>query len=178
MAAVLNAAAEDRDAITSNISLPAAQRAIMREQLLPAVLRLYCDIERSGQSSQFYDKFNVRQSVSQLLRWMLTQEVHQMALGKLAKQALSQAGGKVDSSMAIGIAADDHHGDAAPRAVPDDASTSNPQLLLQLLNYALNDVLYLFDEMRSQLEVRPCLSAASLQHSAVLNPPCALSLPT
>ncbi|KAJ1724604.1 Ubiquitin conjugation factor E4 [Coemansia erecta] len=39
-----------------------------RQYLVPALLRLYVDIERTGASSQFYDKFNVRYYIARTLR--------------------------------------------------------------------------------------------------------------
>ncbi|KAJ2778192.1 Ubiquitin conjugation factor E4 [Coemansia interrupta] len=39
-----------------------------RHYLVPALLRLYVDIERTGASSQFYDKFNVRYYIARTLR--------------------------------------------------------------------------------------------------------------
>ncbi|KAJ1898547.1 Ubiquitin conjugation factor E4, partial [Kickxella alabastrina] len=42
--------------------------AVSRAYLVPALLRFYVDVERTGASSQFYDKFNVRYYIARTLR--------------------------------------------------------------------------------------------------------------
>ncbi|KAJ2642433.1 Ubiquitin conjugation factor E4, partial [Coemansia sp. RSA 1694] len=42
--------------------------SIARSYLVPALLRLYVDIERTGSHTQFYDKFNVRYHIARTLR--------------------------------------------------------------------------------------------------------------
>ncbi|KAJ2633580.1 Ubiquitin conjugation factor E4 [Coemansia sp. RSA 1290] len=42
--------------------------ALARVYLVPALLRFYVDIEQTGSSSQFYDKFNIRYYIARILR--------------------------------------------------------------------------------------------------------------
>ncbi|KAJ2158357.1 Ubiquitin conjugation factor E4, partial [Coemansia sp. RSA 552] len=42
--------------------------AMARAYLVPALLRFYVDIEKTGASSQFYDKFNIRYHIARTLR--------------------------------------------------------------------------------------------------------------
>ncbi|KAJ1919311.1 Ubiquitin conjugation factor E4 [Mycoemilia scoparia] len=42
--------------------------SLARQYLIPALLRFYADIEQTGASSQFYDKFNIRYHIARTLR--------------------------------------------------------------------------------------------------------------
>lgn len=37
--------------------------------LIPALIRLYVEIEHTGSDSQFYTKFNVRHAIAVMIRW-------------------------------------------------------------------------------------------------------------
>ena len=59
--------------------------------LLPALIRLYVDIEQTGADTQFYDKFNVRHIISMLLEYLLKFPAHVAALEKLTECARAHA---------------------------------------------------------------------------------------
>ncbi|KAJ1655624.1 Ubiquitin conjugation factor E4 [Dispira simplex] len=44
--------------------------------LAPALMRFYVEVEHTGASSQFYDKFNIRYNISQVLRYLRKNEDH------------------------------------------------------------------------------------------------------
>lgn len=53
--------------------------------LLPALLRFYVNVEHTGLSSQFHDKFNVRYHICRLLRILWKSPVHQEKMRMLSK---------------------------------------------------------------------------------------------
>jgi ubiquitin conjugation factor E4 B len=52
--------------------------------LVPAVLRLYVDIEFTGAANQFYDKFNIRYQIGEICEYLWKVEPHRRAWGQLA----------------------------------------------------------------------------------------------
>ncbi|KAI7823731.1 ubiquitin elongating factor core-domain-containing protein, partial [Kickxella alabastrina] len=55
--------------------------AVSRAYLVPALLRFYVDVERTGASSQFYDKFNVRYYIARTLRALWARGSNQATTG-------------------------------------------------------------------------------------------------
>ncbi|KAK3819761.1 MAG: ubiquitin elongating factor core-domain-containing protein [Benniella sp.] len=44
--------------------------------LVPAIMNFYVEVENTGRSSQFYDKFNIRYNISQILKFVWTNPIH------------------------------------------------------------------------------------------------------
>ncbi|KAI8362010.1 ubiquitin elongating factor core-domain-containing protein [Mortierella sp. GBAus27b] len=44
--------------------------------LVPAIMNFYVEVENTGRSSQFYDKFNIRYNISQILKAVWTNPIH------------------------------------------------------------------------------------------------------
>ncbi|KAF9935087.1 hypothetical protein BGZ65_003503 [Modicella reniformis] len=44
--------------------------------LVPAIMNFYVEVENTGRSSQFYDKFNIRYNISQILKFVWTNSIH------------------------------------------------------------------------------------------------------
>ncbi|KAF9170198.1 hypothetical protein BGX20_009313 [Mortierella sp. AD010] len=44
--------------------------------LIPAIMNFYVEVENTGRSSQFYDKFNIRYNISQILKFVWTNPLH------------------------------------------------------------------------------------------------------
>ena len=57
-----------------------------RMYLVPAILRLYVDIEFTGAANQFYDKFNVRFQIGEICEYLWTEEEHRKTWARLAKK--------------------------------------------------------------------------------------------
>jgi len=53
------------------------------QYLLPAVIQLYIQIEHTGTTSQFYDKFNVRNILELIMNWLLAMDCHRVVLAQL-----------------------------------------------------------------------------------------------
>ncbi|KAF9533152.1 ubiquitin elongating factor core-domain-containing protein [Crepidotus variabilis] len=53
--------------------------------LMPAMMHFYIEVEQTGASSQFYDKFNARRSISYILKTVWNNPSHREALKKEAK---------------------------------------------------------------------------------------------
>ncbi|KAG0329633.1 hypothetical protein BGZ99_001240 [Dissophora globulifera] len=44
--------------------------------LIPAIMNFYVEVENTGRSSQFYDKFNIRYNISQILKFVWKNPIH------------------------------------------------------------------------------------------------------
>ncbi|KAG0374728.1 hypothetical protein BGX24_010026 [Mortierella sp. AD032] len=44
--------------------------------LVPAIMNFYVEVENTGRHSQFYDKFNIRYNISQILKFVWTNPIH------------------------------------------------------------------------------------------------------
>ncbi|KAG0049750.1 hypothetical protein BGZ83_005433 [Gryganskiella cystojenkinii] len=44
--------------------------------LIPAIMNFYVEVENTGRHSQFYDKFNIRYNISQILKFVWTNPIH------------------------------------------------------------------------------------------------------
>ena len=56
-----------------------------RKHLVTAVLKFYVDVEQTGMHSQFYDKFNIRYNISQILKCVWNDSVHAEAIVEQSK---------------------------------------------------------------------------------------------
>ncbi|KAF9927043.1 hypothetical protein FBU30_003541 [Linnemannia zychae] len=59
---------------TLGIKLNTNQMAL--EYLIPAIMNFYVEVENTGRHSQFYDKFNIRYNISQILKFVWTNPIH------------------------------------------------------------------------------------------------------
>ncbi|KAH0586206.1 hypothetical protein H2248_007462 [Termitomyces sp. 'cryptogamus'] len=55
------------------------------EHLMPALMHFYIEVEQTGASSQFYDKFNARRNISYILKVIWNNPTHRKALSIEAK---------------------------------------------------------------------------------------------
>ncbi|KAF9586088.1 hypothetical protein BGW38_009841 [Lunasporangiospora selenospora] len=46
------------------------------KHLVPALMNFYVEVENTGRHSQFYDKFNIRYNISQILKFVWTNPIH------------------------------------------------------------------------------------------------------
>ncbi|KAJ1950049.1 Ubiquitin conjugation factor E4, partial [Linderina macrospora] len=98
--------------------------------LVPALLRFYVDIEQTGASSQFYDKFNIRYYIARTLRSLWARgRSHVVA----TKQFFSQS----------------HRG--ANNAATTGSSRRDQQVIEQFVARLMTDTTYLLDESLSKL---------------------------
>lgn len=52
---------------------------------MPALIRLFVDIEHTGGDSQFYDKFNVRHTIAVLIKHLSSHDRHVLQMESLAR---------------------------------------------------------------------------------------------
>jgi ubiquitin conjugation factor E4 B len=50
--------------------------AMALQYLIPAIMNFYVEVENTGRHSQFYDKFNIRYNISQILKFVWTNPIH------------------------------------------------------------------------------------------------------
>ncbi|RXW24419.1 hypothetical protein EST38_g1415 [Candolleomyces aberdarensis] len=55
------------------------------KHLMPALMHFYIEVEQTGASSQFYDKFNARRNIAYVLKIVWNNSVHRTALNEEAK---------------------------------------------------------------------------------------------
>lgn len=78
----------------ARVALPRAEQwrdallddADLHARLPHGLMQLYIDIERTGRQSQFYDKFNIRYRLSQVLRYTWHQPRYEPAYARLVQQ--------------------------------------------------------------------------------------------
>lgn len=56
-----------------------------QEQLVPSILSFYIEVEQTGMSSQFYDKFNIRYNISQILKCVWLNPGHRQKIVELSR---------------------------------------------------------------------------------------------
>ncbi|KAF9431338.1 hypothetical protein BGZ76_000436, partial [Entomortierella beljakovae] len=57
--------------------------------LIPAIMNFYVEVENTGRSSQFYDKFNIRYNISQILKFVWTNPIHRDMVRKESRKSES-----------------------------------------------------------------------------------------
>lgn len=60
---------------------------VAKEFLIPSIIRFYVDVESTGVSSQFYDKFNIRYNISQIFKSVWRIAEHRLQIIKLTKSS-------------------------------------------------------------------------------------------
>ncbi|KAG0172642.1 hypothetical protein DFQ30_009975 [Apophysomyces sp. BC1015] len=57
------------------------------EHLVPSLMRFYVDVEQTGASSQFYDKFNIRYNISHIMKTIRSHPAHREKLRSESKNS-------------------------------------------------------------------------------------------
>lgn len=55
--------------------------------LVPSILHFYTEVEQTGMSSQFYDKFNIRYNISQVIKCVWSDSTHAQAIVRLSQDS-------------------------------------------------------------------------------------------
>eukprot|EP00455_Lapot_gusevi_P054776 TRINITY_DN8842_c0_g1_i14.p1 TRINITY_DN8842_c0_g1~~TRINITY_DN8842_c0_g1_i14.p1 ORF type:complete len:1185 (+),score=294.49 TRINITY_DN8842_c0_g1_i14:370-3555(+) len=59
---------------------------LLQETLIPALLKLYCDVEYTGRHAQFYEKFEPRERITQVLHYLWEYPAHRATLERISRQ--------------------------------------------------------------------------------------------
>ncbi|KAH9556758.1 hypothetical protein CY35_07G047100 [Sphagnum magellanicum] len=70
--------------MASNMALLFEEHDLALQYLVPNLLKLYVDIEFTGSHTQFYDKFNIRHNIAELLEYLWLVPSHHNAWKKIA----------------------------------------------------------------------------------------------
>ncbi|KAL1487015.1 hypothetical protein MTO96_008370 [Rhipicephalus appendiculatus] len=71
----------------NRLGKPYLSAKLVEQQLGPALMRFYTDVESTGAASEFYDKFTIRYHISVLLKALWERPRHREAILKEASQA-------------------------------------------------------------------------------------------
>ncbi|KAM0885791.1 hypothetical protein ACQ4PT_030100 [Festuca glaucescens] len=85
MVEVLNCWMPQRSGLTSTASLFEGHQLCL-DYIVPNLLKLYVDIEFTGSHTQFFDKFNIRHNIAELLEYLWDVPSHRNAWKQIAKQ--------------------------------------------------------------------------------------------
>ncbi|KAI8898611.1 ubiquitin elongating factor core-domain-containing protein [Globomyces pollinis-pini] len=66
------------------LDAPFVTHPYAKTHLVPAILGFYIEVEQTGMSSQFYDKFNIRYNISQILKSLWLDHAHRSIIVKLS----------------------------------------------------------------------------------------------
>ncbi|KAJ2713679.1 Ubiquitin conjugation factor E4 [Coemansia spiralis] len=110
--------------------------ALARAYLVPALLRFYVDVEKTGASSQFYDKFNIRYYIARTLRAL-------WARGPRYVQATRQ----------FFLAATKGATDSPAAATTTGSAARDQRVVEEFVARLMTDTTYLLDESLSKLAV-------------------------
>ena len=69
------------------LDTPFISHPFAKAHLIPSILQFYVDVEQTGMSSQFYDKFNIRFNISQILKSIWNDGVHRENIIKLSRNS-------------------------------------------------------------------------------------------
>ncbi|KAJ2549665.1 Ubiquitin conjugation factor E4 [Coemansia sp. RSA 1933] len=106
--------------------------ALARRFLVPALLRFYVDIEQTGASSQFYDKFNIRYYLARTLRALWAQShVHVLATKQFFLRSLQPT--------------------ATAAATTTGSASRDQRVVEEFVARLMTDTTYLLDESLSHL---------------------------
>ncbi|GKA46025.1 probable ubiquitin conjugation factor E4 [Tanacetum coccineum] len=86
MVEVLNCWMPRRSGTSSATSSLFEGHQLSVQYLVKNLLKLYVDIEFTGSHTQFYDKFNIRHNIAELLEYLWQVPVHQNAWKRIAKE--------------------------------------------------------------------------------------------
>ncbi|KAI9183809.1 Ubiquitin conjugation factor E4 [Blastocladiella emersonii ATCC 22665] len=68
------------------LMLPLTSHPTSVQSLVPSIMRLYVDVEITGASSQFYDKFNIRYNIQHILKALWPSHVHRARVRAIANE--------------------------------------------------------------------------------------------
>ncbi|KAJ1928958.1 Ubiquitin conjugation factor E4 [Tieghemiomyces parasiticus] len=71
----------------SDAALTLTATPVALEHLAPALLRFYVEVERTGASSQFYDKFNIRYHIAQVLKFIRQHPSHKAQIQRFCRES-------------------------------------------------------------------------------------------
>ncbi|KAJ1726876.1 Ubiquitin conjugation factor E4 [Coemansia biformis] len=111
--------------------------ALARAYLVPALLRFYVDIEKTGSSSQFYDKFNIRYYIARTLRALWARGPRYV---QATRQFFLQATAGSD-------------GDREAGATTTGNARRDQRVVEEFVARLMTDTTYLLDESLSKLAV-------------------------
>ncbi|RUP52168.1 hypothetical protein BC936DRAFT_138761 [Jimgerdemannia flammicorona] len=66
--------------IPGELDVTLNSHALALDHLVPAIMAFYVEVEQTGASSQFYDKFNIRYNISQVMKAIWAQPTHRNKL--------------------------------------------------------------------------------------------------
>ncbi len=117
-------------------------------QLAGKLFRFYIEVESTGASSQFYDKFNIRYNISRIIKCIWSVPGHRRAIVALARDDDASgdgASGRSKSGKGTG-------GESAGTAASSVALLlGKGDLFIRFSNLLLNDCTFLLDEAMSKL---------------------------
>jgi hypothetical protein len=133
---------------------------VLVRRLVPSLLELYCDIEFGPNA--YYEKFNTRHLIAELLEFLWEFPPHQKALIALAQtQTKPAAASAADSKSASASATATVSATAAPAPSPSPPVSGSAsgggasEVFTRFVNFVLNDWMYLLDQgLTSLTEVR------------------------
>jgi ubiquitin conjugation factor E4 B len=64
--------------------IPISNHPTSVSYLVHSIMRYYVDVELTGMSSQFYDKFNIRYNISHILKTLWGNHVHRSKVKELS----------------------------------------------------------------------------------------------
>ncbi|KAJ1504297.1 hypothetical protein HMI54_007245 [Coelomomyces lativittatus] len=71
----------------TNLMYLVSSHALSVKYLVTSIMQFYVDVEVTGMSSQFYDKFNIRYNISQILKSVWSFPVHRNRVKELSRQS-------------------------------------------------------------------------------------------
>ncbi|KAJ2508710.1 Ubiquitin conjugation factor E4, partial [Coemansia sp. RSA 1939] len=122
--------------------------AVSRTFLVPALLRFYVDIEQTGSSSQFYDKFNIRYYLARTLRALWARAPLYV---EATRTFFLQSVGSSSSDSVGGPDAQQLAGAAGGAGTTTGSSRRDQQVIEEFVARLMTDTTYLLDESLSQL---------------------------
>ncbi|KAJ2519882.1 Ubiquitin conjugation factor E4 [Coemansia sp. RSA 1939] len=122
--------------------------AVSRTFLVPALLRFYVDIEQTGSSSQFYDKFNIRYYLARTLRALWARAPLYV---EATRAFFLQSVGSSSPDSAGGSGAQQPAGAAGGAGTTTGSSRRDQQVIEEFVARLMTDTTYLLDESLSQL---------------------------
>ncbi|PIA15051.1 hypothetical protein COEREDRAFT_98411 [Coemansia reversa NRRL 1564] len=114
------------------------ENSLARVFLVPALLRFYVDIEQTGASSQFYDKFNIRYYIARTLRALWAR--HPRYVEATRRFFLQSIVGSADSNKATG-------------ETTTGSVSRDQRVIEEFVARLMTDTTYLLDESLSKLVV-------------------------
>ncbi|KAJ2809394.1 Ubiquitin conjugation factor E4 [Coemansia guatemalensis] len=114
------------------------ENALARAYLVPALLRFYVDIEQTGASSQFYDKFNIRYYIARTLRALWAR--HPRYVEATRRFFMQSIAGSSDATKTTG-------------ETTTGSVTRDQRVIEEFVARLMTDTTYLLDESLSKLVI-------------------------